>query len=276
MLNLLVSDLKRIFKDKIFLVACIIGAFFAIVTPVLLFTIFTLLEYFDLGGLDILGTSFTGKVLFFNCFAPGNNFGLILPILIVIIILKDFSFGTVRNKIISGHSRLNIFLSYFISTFIVIAICIFGYAFLSLGVSLLFTPYQFEPFTFNDVIYFFSSIGFVLLGYMFIAALISLIGIITKNIPITIVLYVVVTMAFTMLSTFLEMGILVLEFTDKDILISIVTIIKNCNIFGALTNRIGHLSTYTFGDVLYFTLPSLIGIVLFITCGISIFKKKDI
>lgn len=276
MLKILKSDLNRIVKDKIFIVLCALGLFFALVTPTLLFIIFVALEKFNLSDLDILGSSFTGKEIFFNCFAPGNNFGLILPVLVSVIILKDFSYGTIRNKIISGYSRTKIYLSYLLSTVIIVFIFIIAYATVSLLFSLLLTPYQHTPFVWNDLWYFLLSVLFIFLGYMMISALITFVGVFLKNIPLTIVIYIILTLGFTMVSTFLQLAIPLLEYADKKVIYNILNILDNCNIYGALTNVIGHISSYELHNILYLTIVPIVLSGVFTGCGILIFKKRDI
>ena len=51
----------------------------------------------DMPELDMLGISFTAKSIFFGAFSPNNNFGLMLPVFISIIIFKDFSYGCYRK-----------------------------------------------------------------------------------------------------------------------------------------------------------------------------------
>lgn len=278
MLKLLASDLKRIFKDKVFIVSTILGAFFAIITPLIFFVIFKVIDRFAAGGFDYasLGFGFSGKEMFFNFFAPGNNFGIILPVLIIVIILKDFSYGTIRNKIICGYSRTQIYFSYLISTFIMIFGIMLVFGLITLGLSTILSSYQTDPLTLNDVGYFFVSFAFLMLGYMFISAFITFIGTLIKNIPLTIILYVALTMGLTMASTFLQLGIGLLMFTDKQILVDILDVVNNCNIYGAITSVIGKISEYKLENILYLTIVPILCSSLISGLGLLIFNKRDI
>ena len=51
MFNLLKMDLKRLFKDKLFLVLCILAGVFALITPLLYKGLFALMEGEDLLGM---------------------------------------------------------------------------------------------------------------------------------------------------------------------------------------------------------------------------------
>ena len=109
MRELLITDLRRIIKDKLFLVACILGVVFAASTP-LLYKGLSLLIGVDN---ELIGSFANAKSIFFSSFVLGSNFGFVLPILLAIVLCKDFSHGTVRNKIICGKSRTKIFLAMF-------------------------------------------------------------------------------------------------------------------------------------------------------------------
>ncbi len=274
MINLLKTDLKRIIKDKLFLIVCIIGAAFAIITPLLYFLIFKVAG--DLSDIEMMGLNFSGKSVFFSSFSPASDFGIILPIFISIIIFKDFSYGTIRNKIISGHSRVSIFASMFISSFITLFSIIILYAFLSLGVTLLFVNYQAEPFGIKDLGYFLASLGFVLLGYLFIAAIISFLSVSMKNVGLTIVSYAAISMVFTIVSSLLQIGILILESNGNSTVLPILEFFQNINLFNSLGTVIGQGHTYTLENILYLVLSSVIGIVFYGGFGLLIINKKEI
>ena len=110
MTGLLKSDFRRILKDKLLIVVGILAVVFAITLPLLYAVIFSTA---DVLATEMLGNMFTAKTLFFSSFSMGNNLGLVVPVLLAIILCKDFSFGTVRNKIIAGKSRKAIYMSLF-------------------------------------------------------------------------------------------------------------------------------------------------------------------
>ena len=274
--KLLLSDLKRIFKDKIFIIACIVGICFALLTPIILLVLTILIEFLNFQELSFLKESFYGRTIFFGSFNPGNNFGLILPILISIIVLKDFSYGTIRNKVITGYSRTQIFLSYFFAIFITLFALILTYALISLGLSLIFTPYQYEAFTYKDIIYFIVSLGFLLIAYLLIAAMLTFICVLIKNVALTIVVYIVASLAFSMLSTGLQVAIPVASGFGKEVIANILTFINNCNVYSSISTVIGVVNPYQFTDILYLIIPPLFGLALFITLGLVFMNKKDL
>ena len=152
MTNLIRSDFKKFFKDKLFLVVCILAVVFVVITPLLYIVLFGTMGEIDPMTESLLSGYITAKGQFFGAFSFGNNLGLIAPLLIGIILCKDFSFGTVRNKIICGHTRTSIFLS----VFTVCATTLFGivlaHALLTLAISLPFFDYQSTPFEAADLL----------------------------------------------------------------------------------------------------------------------------
>ena len=168
MRNLLKTDIQRVLKDRLFMILCIIAGAFALVGPLLYKLLFNALEVEEMLGM--LGMSVNGKSLFFNAFKPGDNFGLVAPILLAVILCKDFSHGTIRNKIICGKSRTSIFFSLFSTALIFICGIMLAHALITLAIALLFFEYQEAAFTWKDFGYLILSVGFEMLVFSFIAA----------------------------------------------------------------------------------------------------------
>lgn len=276
MLRLLKVDLTRIIKDKLFIVICIIGGIFAISTPIMMFVLLKIIGGENMELLEAFGLSVTGKTLFFNSFSLTNNFGIILPIFVCVIIFKDFSYGTIKNKIICGHSRVKIFGSIFLSTFITLFSAILVHALLTLGLSLIFLPYQSEPFVFNDFLYLIESLGFLILAYLFISAVIAFISVFVKNVGLSIVCYLAFAILLTVVSSIVQVGIGIFMIEENQTLVDLLTFLNNINIFYSITGIIGKASSYSTSDVLYLTLTPLISSALFGGLGLLRFVKKDI
>lgn len=273
MKELLLSDFRRVFKDKMMLVILILTAAFALFTPVLYAIIFS----FGVEGLDdpAISMLINAKSQFFQCFSMGNNLGLIMPVLLGIIICKDFSHGTIRNKIISGASRSKIYASMFVVCAVVITAVMMLYAFLSLGVSLLFFEYQPEPFELSDVGYFVASLGMELLLTVFMGALLSWLCASSKNVGLVIVLYIAVAFALVMVGTVTSMAPMFLTGEENKTIADIFEVLTKINP-AMLYSRVGMGREYSFSDVMYNTLPQVIcGAGLYVL-GLVKFKKRDI
>ncbi len=271
MRNLYVTDIKRILKDKLFLVTCILAGVFSAVNPLLYKLLFVALGIEDAGGMMI-----NSKSLFFTAFAPGDNLGLIMPILIAIIVCKDFSQGTVRNKIISGKSRASIFLSHFLTASTVISFIILAHALLTLGISLCFFPYHNDPFTAADFGYLMTSVGFKMLIYVAIAATVTFIATISKNMGICIVLYLAVSLGLSIVGS---LTTIITQLPDilmdkESIAFKIIEIADYLNYY--TSTLIGSGSSYTGKEVFYILLSPILTIAGSIGLGIFKFSRKNL
>lgn len=274
MLNLIKSDFRRVLKDKLIIVLCIIGAAFALITPLMYKGILSMAEG-DMIGSPMMDM-FSAKTNFFNAFSLGNNFGLIVPVLIAIIICKDFSFGTVRNKIIGGHKRSEIFFSMFVTTFVSVFGIILLHALLTLCVSLVFFDYQSKPFEFNDVVYFIISLLLEVCVYLFVAALLSWMCASFKNVGIVIVMYVALSFVMTLVSSIIMVAIQILSMdVGNETVVEVLEFIQRINIFNSYS-YIGVGTEYKLEDVLYIVAPALVFTAGLIGLGTLKFNKKDL
>ena len=269
MRDLIKTDLRRIFKDKLFLIVCILGAVLAFFTPMLYKLLALLVGIED----DLIGMFASSKAMFFSAFSLGNNFGFILPILITIVLCKDFSYGTVRNKIICGKSREKIFFSMFISGTIVTCGTILAHALLTLGISLCFFPYQAEAFTVNTFLYILLSLLFSLLIYVFISSVVCLLCVSMKNAGLAVVLYVAVNFFFTIVGGIISAAVMIGPMFEN-FPTKLFEILQKINLFSA--SHIGTGITYSLTDVLCLLIPAIVGTALILTLGMFVFRKKDL
>lgn len=278
MLSLIKADLRRIFKDRLLLIMGILAVSFAIATPLLYAIILAGTNAVQIDMLtDMLSGYFSGKTQFFGSFPIGNNMGLIAPVFIIIVMCKDFSYGTVRNKIISGKSRTAIFMSLFISCSIVFIAVMMLHAFVTLGFSLIFFDYQSTPFTVSDFWYFMESLGFEILMLLCVSAIMSWLCATKKNTGLAIVLYVAFAFGLTLAGSVTQMVLGVMnafEGNDSDFLFAL-RFVDRINI-GNSSAYIGNGSEYTLEDVLYLTISPIIGILGFTGLGLHNFNKKDL
>lgn len=275
MFNLLKTDLKRSFKDKLFLILLIIAGAFALATPLLYKGIFMLLELDaeSLKGMEMFGLSMDAKTMFFSSFSLSNNFGFILPIFIAIILCKDFSNGTIRNKIICGKSRTSIYFSLFITCVILICSFILFHALLTLLVSLIFFDYQTTAFTIKDFGYLIASLGLEILVYVLISAIITFFIVCMKNTGLSIVMYFAVAFALIILGSITQTTIMFAEETSS-FSFQILEFLNTANVFA--NTSIGMGITYKLKELLYLIIPNVVFAITIVICGLLIFRKKDL
>lgn len=277
MSGLLKADFRRVFKDKLLIVMGILAVVFAAITP--------LLYAFLVSGTDdadsemvmgMVSSYFSGKTQFFGSFSLGNNLGLIAPVLLAIVLCKDFSFGTVRNKIIAGKSRSAVFMSLFTTCSVVLVAVMLLHAFVTLGVSLIFFDYQPTPFTTSDLWYFLESLAFEVLVLLFISALLSWLCASMKNVGLVIVLYVAIAFILVMAGSIIQVVISIMEIAgDNENVLSVLRFLNRINV-GNSASYIGMGTEYTLEDVLYLTIPATVGILGFTGLGLLKFNRKDL
>ena len=268
MFDLLKTDLKRVLKDKLFLVLCIVAAVFALSGPLLYKGLDVLMGN---DALMVMGI-FTAKDLFFRSFLPGDNLGLVAPVLVAIVLCKDFSHGTVRNKVICGKSRTQIFLAMLLTCVIVMCAVMLISGLITLLFALMFFEYQQEAFTWKDFGYLLLSIGFEMLVYCFISAMLVFLCVSMKNVGLVIVLYVAAAFLFTIIGA---VTMIAVEFPDEMSKLA-YEILSFCNSANLFSSTVIGGGSYGWKELLYILTPSVGGTALFTWLGICIFKKKDL
>lgn len=276
MTRLIKSDFKKFFHDKLFIVVCILAVVFAVTTPLLYALIFSFAEDIDPFTQEMLSGYVTAKGQFFGAFSFGNNLGLIAPLLIGIVFFKDFSYGTIRNKIISGHSRRSIFLSIFITCTTVLFGIVLAHSLLTLGVSLPFFDYQTTPFAMQDFLYLLESLLFEFLVYIFIGAFVSWLCVTMKNIGTVIVLYIAVVFGCTMIAGILQGVTMVLSlYSDMTKIVDVLDFFQRINVFN-LSATIGLGTKYSVTDACYYVITPIFYTAALLGLGMWSFEKKDI
>ena len=273
MKNLLRADFKRVFKDKLLLVLGILAVVFALITPLLYVAIFSVMTAEEA---EMMGTLISAKAQFFGSFSLGNNLGLIAPVLLAIALCKDFSFGTIRNKVIAGKSRSAIFFSLFVTCSVVLIGVMLLHAFVTLGVSLVFFDYQPTAFVLADLWYFLMSLGFEILVLLWVSALLSCLCATMKNVGLVIVLYIAVAFLLVIAASIVQVAIPILESVGgNETVLHILRFVDRVNV-GNASMYIGVGTAYTVEDVLYLTVPASLGILAFVGLGLWRFNKKDL
>lgn len=275
MAKLLKVDLKRIFKDKLLLVVAIIGVVLALTTPLIYKFIYLFIGADDTG---LLGSLLSIKTMFYSSFSLSNNIGFIIPVFLLIIMSKDFSYGTIRNKMISGSSRTNVFLSMFISCSIVIVLAMLAYAALNGLLTVALFSNEMAPITKEGVLYFILSILFEILIYIFIAALLSFINVFAKNVGLKIILYVALAFGLIMIYSIVQvaMSVLVINGTENQLLMDLLEALLKLNVFYSNAGIIGAVDKYIAEDIIYILVSTILGTGLFVFLGIVSMNKKDI
>lgn len=117
MLNIIRASLFKLFRDRTFQVTAIIGVVIAALTL----------------GVNALVQTANGHTFFLSALTPGSNFGLTIPINLIVFTVGEFTFGTIRNKIIAGLNKTKIYFGLFITGLVFTFILGGAYALILIG-----------------------------------------------------------------------------------------------------------------------------------------------
>ena len=102
----------KLSRDLTFRITLIIGAVMAVGISLLYFG----LQSFLAKEMDMEGVKFiSGQSMLVTSMSPIQNFGIVIPINLIIFVCLEFSQGTIRNKIIAGNSKLTIYSSLYLT-----------------------------------------------------------------------------------------------------------------------------------------------------------------
>ena len=123
MSRLLKAFFYKISKDLAFRITLIVGVSVALLLSIILLMVDLFFEIPYPEGVRLL----TGHGMLTMSLSPAQNYGIAIPINVVIFVVLEFTQGTIRNKIIAGHSKFKIYVSLYISGLILAASLLFIY-----------------------------------------------------------------------------------------------------------------------------------------------------
>lgn len=222
MFDLIKTDFYRIFKSKTFFVILGIAVGLPILTALMVFGINKGFNFLiGEGGEDF--AAINGKLLISGIYGLSSNVGIILPIFLVIFVSGDVSNGLLRNKILVGKSRTQIYFSH------LFVITIISLAFISISALILsLLTFWLIPYGNNiDTLEVWSIIFYYILGtlaFIFIASLVVMMTLNFNHIVFPIIIVVLFGIGITLLSQILGLVINSLEMFTKipEVLLPIV------------------------------------------------------
>lgn len=259
--QLLRSDFFKMLKSKMTIVMLIL----AIAMPALI-----VLMYVGINGLagalgdesEAIKSLISIKTMVGSSYSLSNNMGMVIPIFSGLLVGFDMNNGTLRNKVISGHKREQIYASHLIvsAIFNIIAISLFTLA--TFLFSLIFFKYG-VPFTKAEAINVLYYIITGTLGFIFVACFTTLIATTTKSNA----LIVVITIVFSLLSGIVLSIITMIDYSKiKYIIYLIPMFVNNEYMLGTITHMM-----FILGSVSLVVVSALLTVL-----GMHLFKKKDL
>ena len=190
MFNLVRAELIRVFKDKLFIILTIILSIYAVVSMLLYLGVGYMFQKMDttISMRDIYDAE---EIALVNL-SPFSNAGLVILILLLITFGKDYMQGTVRNKLIMGKSRSEVFFANVIVSVIIVLATVLAFYLLSFIVALaIFNP------GFKDPGLFFLKLLLLLMAWATCAVAVAFLQAILKNPALGIVLLLVAGLGLT-------------------------------------------------------------------------------
>ncbi|MBO6261479.1 MAG: hypothetical protein J6N95_02600 [Bacilli bacterium] len=120
--RLLKAFFYKLSKDLAFRIILIIGGGLALFETLIFFGLQQLLAT-ETDAFKLV----SGQSMLMLSFSPAQNFGLAIPLYIIIFVCLEFSHGTIRNKIIAGHSKFQIYTSLYLSGLILAMMLLLSY-----------------------------------------------------------------------------------------------------------------------------------------------------
>ena len=219
-----------------------------------------LLESLDPEAVGLIG----GAALISGCFSFTNNFGIILPIFAAIFIMLDVSSGTIRNKLVLGYRRDQIYASHYLTVLTYCLVMIALYA----GMTVLWSNVILGTIELTDA-QFLSYVYYFVLGFLsfaLVAAIATFFSLSTLNSAGSVILALATCLVLGLASSILSL----FDFSSNEVLEHVLNFIP-CFVPSLVTMK--EITTIMFleglGGILIFT-------ALFYILGNVIFSNRDL
>ncbi len=263
MLKTIKLDLITILRDKLFIVMASIVLGISLLNPLIYKGLAIWAANIEgLGGQLMVNA----KAFAFLSFAMSGGASLVVMVFLPIIVYKQYSNGIVRNKIIYGRSRTEIYFSLLISMFVVAFAVLFVSSMAAFALSLTLFPYSSAEVNVGDEIAgFFVSLFFEMLIVFFEVSLTAMFVVGLKSVALSIVIPVAGASIFSLL------GSIVATTAPGSTLEQVV---RYVDVY-YLAEHIA-ITKYELGTFIALFITPVCYAALFTVLGWIIFKKKDI
>lgn len=272
MKNIIKASIFKLFKEKTFYVTLIVG----LVLSVVLVLLYNGIDKNAGGGAHFMCN---GSQFLIASSAPLSNFAIAVPVNLSILVIGEFTFGTIRNKVIVGYRKSYVYFSLFVVGLIFTLTLMTLYTALSVMLSSFIGG--FDPsglFTLEKAL---KWIAITINGYIFITSLCVFSSTLTRNqgLSLGIIIFVLVILVITS-NVFAATKIGIENIEDKTVLIAALHPLFFQTLATIGANVIKESSGFlAFSEVKYFV-PALISplvyALLFYIVGSAIFSKRDL
>ena len=287
MLNIFKASLFKMVKDVAFRITLIIGGAFAVIMTGLYFLLD--LSISAESG-TMVHTYLNGPSMLINSLSPMQNFGFILPIMLIVFISLEFSQGIVRNKIITGHSKSEVYFGLLFSALVFAFGVLISYVLLCTFLGFLFSGFQLSDEYAAGIIstghmsltYVLKLLLIAVLTYASIVAytvfIVTTFRSIGPSIPLVMVVLMGLYVFASLVSTFYALGQEGVDVGDTQILTNIAMIIDPLFAIsgGTTVDQTTMELTIELPVFVSGVINNCVYITLFTTFGALLFVKRDI
>ncbi|MBQ6920539.1 MAG: hypothetical protein IJQ72_01415 [Bacilli bacterium] len=198
MFNIIRASLFKLFKDWTFRITMIVGLGLAGL----------------LIGINAGIGQLNGHSMFLAGVSPSQNFGLTVPINLVVFTVSEFTFGTIRNKIIAGHSKFKIYTGLFLTGLVFTFSLMIVYLGLLVGISSAIGG--FNAAAIGEGRFIGSYLAYFLAAYVFVTSLSVFFGALMRNIGGSISISVVTLVLLGMIPLIITLATAQADFTPEN------------------------------------------------------------
>ena len=188
MLNIIRASLFKLFRDRTFIVTAIIG----VVLAAFMLGIYALIDHFidtsSEGGVRHL--LLTGENFYLSALTPGTSFGIMVPINLIVFTVGEFTYGTIRNKIIAGLSKTKIYFGLFITGLVFTFILAGGYALITIGLGSIIGGFHVD--LIGGVNFALCYFAYVVCSYILVTAISIFFATLVRNVGGTIAVVIII------------------------------------------------------------------------------------
>lgn len=268
MSKLIKANFYRLFREKSLIVSLIVIFSMALLSTLSIKVVNDVFSKIDDLKEFASALSLDGKTIFLNSLSVTNNFGLLCPVFVAIYVCKDYQYGTIRNQIISGHSRTEIYLSSLIVSVIYGAFLFFLNSIVNLIIGSIFGGFDSSTNGF-DFLFVIKSLSLSLLIMIVMITFTHFLCLLTKNLALSIIFCIVSSFVLSIFSV--VVGFQDIIPTWLMYIISIIPTVQNSLIIG---NALNDTSLSFLPLLIIFT--EALYIVLISYFGIKIYKRSEI
>lgn len=267
MFNIIRASLFKLFKDWTFRITMIVGLGLAAL----------------LIGIQAGIGQLNGQSMFLSSVSPSQNFGLTVPINLVVFTVSEFTFGTIRNKIIAGHSKYKVYTGLFLTGLVFTFSLMSVYFGVIVGLSSIIGGFNASVIGGGRFIG--AYLGYFFASYIFVTSLSIFFGALMRNIGGSISISVITLVLLGMIPLIITLATAKSDFTPENIqmwinpLYMIGFYSNSASIFNFLSNAGADVSS-----LYYQTAPMIVAGLLtpiywsaiFFFTGAAIFTHRDI